>query len=116
MRSSYLRSWYNSFIRLIPQFLRHLERIDVGGFSGPPSQLVAGLVKLAMMGSAKRNGELIADLAAEGPAWGKSQMMGVGGATAAEQARLAGDKPQVLFAAPSWQMPEGEGASIYFVS
>jgi len=45
----------------------------------PPGSFVAGVVKLAMMGAAEWDGELVADLAAERLLLGKADMMRVGG-------------------------------------
>ncbi len=56
----------------------------------PPGGLITVPVQLAMMGPAHRNGELIADLASQGPRLGKAQMVGVGRSSTAYQARLSG--------------------------
>ena len=57
----------------------------------PPSSLVPAAVYLAMMAAAERDGELVADLAAERRCLRKAQMMGIGGPAAADEARLLGD-------------------------
>ena len=49
-----------------------------------------------MMSSAQGNGELVADLAADCAALGKSQMVGVRRPSAADQARMFGDKRDVF--------------------
>ena len=59
-------------------------------------------VQLAVMDTANRNGELVADLAAERPRLGKAQMMGVGGGAAAHHAGLRGHElAMVLVAQPN---------------
>jgi len=45
----------------------------------PPCGLIAAVVNLAMMPSTQRHRELVADLASQRPALGKSQVMGIGG-------------------------------------
>ena len=45
----------------------------------PPCSLIAAVVNLAMMPSTQRHRELVADLAPQRPALGKSQVMGIGG-------------------------------------
>ncbi len=49
-----------------------------------------------MVSAAQWNGELIADLAAERPALGEAQMMGIAGLAAANQARLLGHISDVI--------------------
>ena len=56
-------------------------------------------VKLAVVGAADRNGEFIADLAAERAKLGKAQMMGVGRRATAQQAGLAADELAVVLVA-----------------
>jgi hypothetical protein len=51
---------------------------------------------LAMMATAERDGELIADLSAESRRLCKTQMMRIGGTPAANQAWLLGDRFRVL--------------------
>jgi hypothetical protein len=62
----------------------------------PPNGFVATAVDVAMVPAAERDGELVADLAAERSGLGKSQMVGVRRPSAANQARLLGDRPDVL--------------------
>ena len=49
-----------------------------------------------MMSSAKRDSELVADLAAERPALGKAQVMGVAGFAAADQTGLLRHKAHMV--------------------
>lgn len=62
----------------------------------PPGGLVPGMVELAMMLTAKRDRELVADLAAEGGRLSAPEVMGIGGEPVAQQARLRGDEAKVL--------------------
>ena len=48
---------------LFPKMLGRFQRIDFESF--PPRNLIAGLMKLPMMASTKRDGELVADFGPE---------------------------------------------------
>jgi hypothetical protein len=48
-----------------PELARDLDRVDTGRL--PPRSLVSGAVNRAVMGAARRDGEFVAGLAAEGP-------------------------------------------------
>lgn len=63
---------------------RNRQRIDVDAF--PPYGLVTGPMQLAVMDTAHRDRELVADLAGECPRLRKAQMVGVGRVAAAHQA------------------------------
>ena len=62
----------------------------------PPCGFIAATVDLAMVSAAERDGELIADLAAECPALGEAQMVGIRRDAAADQARVLGHLSDVL--------------------
>ena len=62
----------------------------------PPRDFIATVMDLTMVSAAERNGELITDLAAERRCLGKAQMMGIGGAAAADEARLLGYRLDVV--------------------
>ena len=49
-----------------------------------------------MVSSTQRHGELIADLAPQRAALGKSQMVGIGGLSTTNQARMLGDRSDVI--------------------
>ena len=49
-----------------------------------------------MVATAERDSELVADLAAQRPALGKTQMMCIAGLPATNQAGLLGDMPEVI--------------------
>ncbi|MGC1777874.1 MAG: hypothetical protein WBB34_07990, partial [Xanthobacteraceae bacterium] len=70
------------------------EGID-SGFA-PPRCLVAVAMQFAMMSAAEWDRELVADLAAERPALGKAEMMGIAGLATAEKAGLLGDEANVV--------------------
>ncbi len=57
------------------------------------------LVQLAMVEATHRNSELIADLAAERPMLGKTEMVRIGRCAAAHQAWLGGNEFAVVFVA-----------------
>ena len=61
----------------------------------PPRPLVAGAMNLTMMASTERDGELVADLAAECPVLRKAQVMGIRRLATTDQARVLGDKLNV---------------------
>src|SRR5665213_2131939 len=56
----------------------------------PPGAFIAGVVKLAMVGTAKGDGKLVTDLAAKGLWLGEADVMRVGGKCAAEKTGLRG--------------------------
>jgi hypothetical protein len=62
----------------------------------PPSGFIAVPVNLAMVSLAQWDNKLIADLAAQSPALGKTQMMSVRGAAATNQARTLGHIADVV--------------------
>lgn len=62
----------------------------------PPGRLVTAAVDLAMVPATQWDGELIADLAAQRAALGKTQVMGIARRTAADHARLLSDESDVL--------------------
>jgi hypothetical protein len=57
----------------------------------PPRRFIAAVVDLTMMLPAKRNRELVTDLAAARAHLGKAKVMGIGGTRAAEKAGLCPD-------------------------
>lgn len=77
-----------------PKVLGNREWLDAQII--PPADLVPGLVKLLVVVSAKRHGELVADLQAQSPGLRKPQMMRVGRQLAADEARLRRDIPQMV--------------------
>ena len=74
---------------LQPKHASRRARIDTGLL--PPRGFVAAAVDFTMVPSAKRNGELIADLTAKGRRLCKTEMMRIGGTPAANHAWLLGD-------------------------
>ena len=56
----------------------------------PPTRFITTAVDLSMVPTTQWDRELVADLAAERRCLGKAQMMGIGGAAAADQAWLRG--------------------------
>ena len=62
----------------------------------PPGLLVAGGMKLAMMGAAERDGELVGALDRQAARLGKGQMVGLARAPAADEAVLSGDMAKMF--------------------
>src|SRR5664280_1349095 len=83
--------------------MRDRQRIDL--YPLPPCRLVAMPVQLAVMDTAYRDGELVADLAAERPRLGKTQMVSIGRGAAAHHAGLGGHEFAVVLVA----QPNGLG-------
>ena len=86
-------------LRPLPQPARDRQRIELDAL--PPGRLITMTVQLAMMGPAHRNGKLIADLASQGPRLSKSQMVGVGRRSTADQAWLPGHELAMVLVAQS---------------
>ena len=72
-----------------PQHAGCFGRIYPGSL--PPRGFIAAPMNLAMMASAQRDGELVADLAAKGAGLRKAEVVRVRRLAAADQARLLGD-------------------------
>src|SRR6516225_8288569 len=79
---------------LQPKNASRRARIDTALL--PPHGFVTAAMNFAVMSSAKRNRELIADFAAKRPRLRKTEMMHVGGTPAANQAWLLGDRFHML--------------------
>jgi hypothetical protein len=93
-----------------PKVFRNLKRIDPHVV--PPRRFVPAGVQFTVVVAAKRDGELITDLAAHRPRLGEPDVMGVARRRAAENARLGRDKFQVLLVADAARFGEGEGAFV----
>jgi hypothetical protein len=78
----------------------------------PPGAFIAGVVKLAMMGAAERNGKLVADLAAKRLWLGEADVVRVGGEGATDKAWLRGDVAEMLFVPDAARFAEGQGALV----
>jgi hypothetical protein len=72
--------------RLEPQRSRCRDWVDRG--FAPPLSFIAVAVKFAMMPTAERDGELVADLASKRSGLGKAQVMGVTGLATADKTGL----------------------------
>jgi hypothetical protein len=83
-------------VTFLPQPLSDRQCIDIQIF--PPSHLIAGLMQLPMMTSAKGYSELVADFETQGSRLGKPQMMRIGRLPAADETGLRGHESQVGFA------------------
>jgi hypothetical protein len=65
----------------------------------PPCAFIAAAVDLAMVNTAERHRELVADFATERARLGRAKMMGIRGLPAADKAGLRGDEPTMFFVA-----------------
>ena len=84
-----------------PQRSGHPYRMDPGLL--PPLCLVPAAVHFAMVAAAQGNREFVADFPAKSTALRKSQVMRVGRASPADEARLLGDEPEMrLVANATW--------------
>jgi hypothetical protein len=90
---------------LCPEFAGDVQGIDAGGL--PPAWLVANPVQRTAVAAAQRHDEFITDLAAERPRLRKAQVVRIGRRAAADQARLPGDKPQMLLVAVALGLGDG---------
>jgi hypothetical protein len=77
-----------------PQHAGHAGRIDPD--IPPPCRFIAASMDLAMVPSAQRDSELIADLAFQRAALGKAQVMSIRRLPSANQARLPGNISNVI--------------------
>src|ERR1700730_4875722 len=89
LRSGILRRGRRSNPRLVdsgefPKLAGDFEGVDAGLL--PPGFLVTSPMNCAMVGAAERNSEFVAGLAAKRPRLHKSDLMGVRGLAAAQQA------------------------------
>ena len=63
----------------------------------PPADLISSLVKLLVVVTTERHGELVADFQTQSPRLRKPQMMRVGRELPADEARLRSNEPQMVF-------------------
>jgi hypothetical protein len=95
---------------LLPKSFGDLQGIDLQIF--PKSGFVPGLMNLAVVSAAERDGELVADLATERLRLAKAQVMRVSWLAAADQAGLGGNKSQMSLVAETFWLAEGEDAFV----
>ena len=76
-----------------PEAAREIDRLDAT--SHPPIDFLAGPVQLPMMRTAEWDSELIADLEAEPEGLRKTQVVGIAGLAAADEAGLFGHVSQM---------------------
>src|ERR1700745_80316 len=81
-------------MRLGPKLRRNGQWIDPLAF--PPGALIGASVELTMMQPADRNGEAVAHFPPHRPLLGEFDVVGIRGGASADQARLGGDKFQML--------------------
>jgi hypothetical protein len=100
----------SQWMALQPQCARRRQRIDSD--PGPPGRLIATVMEFAMMPAAQRNGELVADLAAERPALSEAQMMGVRRASPTDQTWLFSNIPDVVSVADAAWLGESKSTFV----
>src|SRR6202051_1897857 len=84
-----------------PEHPRRGERINSP--SRPPCDFVSEAMDVTVMGSAQRYREFIADLESHCPRLSEAQMVGVSGASAADQTRPRCNELEMAFVAmPTW--------------
>ena len=86
-----------------PQPIGDRQRVDLDPL--PPCSFVTRPVQFAVVDPAKRDGELVANFAAERPRLGKTQMVGIGRRPAADHAGLRRHELAVVLVA----QPDGLG-------
>src|SRR4030081_2378846 len=89
---------------LLPKLPSLLDRGNLN--VGPPSDLVAMAVQIAMMFAAQWNGEFIADLSSEGSWLRKFEMMRIARRALADQARLRRDECEMDLVSPPHRFPQ----------
>jgi hypothetical protein len=94
----------------LPQIMGYHDRINLVGL--PPCGLIAVPVECAVMASAERHGEFIADPAAEGARLCKPQVMSIRGPPPADQARLRRHKPEMRTVAVATRFVQRECAFV----
>jgi hypothetical protein len=95
-------------VRLRPQCRGDSERIDSG--LRPPFGFITAAVDLTMMDTAKRDRELVADLAPERRMLGKPEMVRVSRPPATDQARLFADELDMRFVADPARLGPRQGS------
>jgi hypothetical protein len=93
-----------------PQFTSYCDRIDLVGL--PPSGFVTASVQRAMVTSAQRDGVFVAHSTADSPWLSKTEMMGVRRPSAADQAWLRRNEPEVRAITVAARFTQREGAFV----
>jgi len=81
-------------VRLGPKTCRNGKRIDP--LVLPPDALVATTVQLAMVQSANRHSEPVADFASHGALLREFEVVGIRRGSSTDETRLSGHKPEML--------------------
>ena len=96
--------------RRFPEPAGNLDRVDAGLL--PPRAFVAGAMHRTMMPATEWDRELVADLAAKCAGLRETEVVGVRGLAAADEARLLHDIAQVLSVAIAPRGSEREDALV----
>jgi hypothetical protein len=80
----------------------------INGLFDPPRLLVSETMVVLMVGAAKRDGELVANLEAHRPRLSKPKVAGVGGPSFAKQAGMRCHKFEVGFVAKAALLADGK--------
>ena len=81
----------------------------------PPAPFVSGGVVHCMVDGTKRHGELIAHFEPETSWLGVADVMSVARRSSANEARLLGDKAEMLLAAEPFRLADGKNALVDFL-
>src|SRR5216684_3633903 len=94
---------------------KHPRRRDgINSPPPPPADFVSGVMVVAVMRSAQRHRELVADLAPHRARLSEPQMVGVRGTSPADQTRLGCNELEVSFVAMAAHLANGELAFVDF--
>src|SRR6516165_9374060 len=94
----------SELMRLGPKVRRNGQRIDP--LALPPGALIAASVELPMVQPADRDGEAVAHFPPHRPLLCKFDVVGIRRGAAADQARLGGDKFQMLAIAVAYRFAD----------
>ena len=95
---------------LDPELARDANRVDA--LVAHHLASLPARCSFAMMATAERHGEFVADLEAETSGLRKPQMMGIAGLPGTDQAGLPGDKAEVGLVAVAAQLGKGQHALV----
>ena len=97
-------------MRLLPKLSGNAKGVDLEFF--PPSSFIAGLMELAVMASAERDGELVADFDSQCARLCEAEMVRVARVATAYKARLGSHEAQMGFVASALGFGQGKNAFV----
>ena len=105
-----MRSKCEFWVALLPKCLSDVHWFDFQTL--PPDHFIASLMQLSMMTAAERYGEFVADFKTERSGLREPQVMRIGWLSAADEARLRGNKSQMGFVTKAFGLCNGENALV----